>query len=388
MNKTMDTLKKIAVSCISRAILAPVCLLPIRKNRVLFVSFRGKQYSCNPRAISESLVKKAEKQLEIAWAFHDADKFRFLESDGIKVLSDSSFEFLKYALTSRVIVTNTYYKPHLPRRKGQFFIRTWHGGGAYKRVGKAQNLPAPERAFVKMQQEGADLYLSSSKAFSEMTLREAFGYTGEILECGMPRNDRLIKGDAADAKMRVYKYLNLSEDEHLALYAPTYRDNANQDGQYPDFVRMEKALEKRFGGKWKIAYRGHHVYYKNSVCAQCLNASDYMDMQDLLLTAGALITDYSSSIWDMSLMMKPVFLFCTDLEAYKSERDFFTDIRTWPFPLSENDGELKKAILSFDEEEMKKAYRTHHRTLGSFESGSASEIVADRIIKECTRKKS
>lgn len=387
MNKTMDTAKKIIVSYAARALLAPMRLLPIKNNRVMFVSFRGKQYSCNPRAISECLMKKVGNELEIAWAFHDADKFRFLEKDGVKVLSDSSFEFIKYALTSRVIVTNTYYKPHLPRRKSQVFIRTWHGGGAYKRVGKAQNLPILERAFVKMQQEGADLYLSSSKVFSEMTIREAFGYKGEILECGMPRNDRLVKGETKDAKKRVYEYLNLSDDVHLALYAPTYRDNMDADGAYPDFVRMEKSLEARFGGKWKIAYRGHHVYYKNKVHADCLNASDYMDMQDLLLASGALITDYSSSIWDMSLMMKPVFLFCTDLASYKSERDFFTDIRTWPFPLTENDDELEKAILSFDEEEMKKAYKVHHRALGSYESGNASEIVADRILEACKRKK-
>lgn len=383
MNKTLDTAVKIAVSCLSRAILLPMRLMPVRKNRVLFVSFRGKQYSCNPRAISECLAQRAENKLEIAWAFHDAPSFRFLEKDGIKVLSDSTFEFIKYALTARVIVTNTYYKPHLPRRKKQYYIRTWHGGGAYKRVGKAQNLPVLERMFVSMQQQGADLYLSSSEAFSQMTIRDAFGYKGEILECGMPRNDRLVKGESEEARKRVYEYLNLPGDVHLALYAPTYRDNMDKDGRYPDFARMEKALEKRFGGTWKIAYRGHHVYYKNKLRADILNAGDYMDMQDLLLAADALFTDYSSSIWDMSLMMKPVFLFAPDLDRYRGERDFFTDIHSWPFPLSENDDALEKNILSFDEEKMRSAYEEHHRQLGSFESGNASEMVARRILKIC-----
>ncbi|MBR3929054.1 MAG: CDP-glycerol glycerophosphotransferase family protein [Clostridia bacterium] len=384
MNKTLDTIKKMSVSLAARMLLTPMRLLPIRKRRVLFVSFRGKQYSCNPRAISECLVKKAGDRLEIAWAFHDAEKFRFLEKEGVKVLSDSSFEFIKYALTSRVIVTNGYYKPHLPRRRGQYFIRTWHGGGAYKRVGKAQNLPFWDRMFIKMQQQGANLYLSSSKAFTEMTIRDAFGYKGEILECGMPRNDRLVKGDFEDAKKRVYECLSIPSDVRVALYAPTYRDNKDNDGAYPDFDRMKNALEKRFGGKWMIAYRGHHVYYQNAVSAKILNASDYMDMQDLLLASDALFTDYSSSIWDMSLMMKPVFLFCTDLESYKSERDFFTDIKTWPFPLSENDEELEKAVLSFDENKMRIDYRKHHEALGSFESGNASEIAAERILKICS----
>lgn len=386
MNKTLDAIIKIGVSCALRMCLAPMRLLPVRKNRVLFVSFRGKQYSCNPRAISEALVKKAKGEIEIAWAFHAPDAFRFLEKDGIKVLSDTTFEFIKYALTSRVVVTNTYYKPHLPRRKGQFFIRTWHGGGAYKRVGNKQNLPFFERLFVNMQQQGADLYLSSSRAFSEMTIREAFDYQGEILECGMPRNDRLVKGDGKEAKRRVYEYLELSDDVHLALYAPTYRDNRNADGQYPDFARMKKALEARFGGKWEIAYRGHHVYYRNRVSTDILNASDYMDMQDLLLASDALFTDYSSSIWDMSLMMKPVFLFCPDLESFKSGRDFFTDIHLWPFPLSQNDEALENCVLSFDAAAMRDAYENHHKALGSYESGKASEIVADRILAECRQR--
>ena len=387
MNKTLDTLLKISYSCAYRLLLTPLRLLPIQKRRVLFVSFRGKQYSCNPRAISESLLKMAKGEIEIAWAFHEADSFRFLEKEGVKVLSDSSFEFLKYALTSRVIVTNAYYKPHLPRRRGQFFLRTWHGGGAYKRVGKAQKMPFFQRLFYKMQQEGADLYLSSSRAFSEMTLREAFGYRGEILECGMPRNDRLIKGEDQAAKKQVFEYLKLSKNTRLALYAPTYRDNMDEDGRYPDFARMEKALKTRFGGEWKIAYRGHHVYYKNNVRAECLNATDYMDMQDLLLSADVLITDYSSSIWDMSLMMKPVFLFCPDLDAYKADRDFFTDIHSWPFPLSKDDDALEKNILAFDENRMRKDYRNHHRALGSFESGHAADMAAERILSECEKGK-
>lgn len=387
MNKTLDTLIKIAYSCSFRILLAPMRLLPVKRNRVLFVSFRGKQYSCNPRAISECLTEKSQGRLEIAWAFHDAEAFRFLEGKGVRVLSDSSFEFIKYALTSRVIVTNTYYKPHLPRRKKQFFLRTWHGGGAYKRVGKAQNLPFLDRLFVRMQQEGADLYLSSSKAFTDMTIREAFGYKGEILECGMPRNDRLVRGESAEAKKRVYDFLKLAPDVNIALYAPTYRDNQGAYSLYPDFTRAVQALETRFGGRWKIIYRGHHVYYQNRACEDIPDASGYMDMQDLLLASKALITDYSSSIWDMSLMFRPVFLYCPDLASYKSERDFFSDIRSWPFPLSENDDELTKNILSFDEDAMKRAYKDHHRALGSFESGNAAEITAKRILAECSKGK-
>lgn len=68
--KNAKTLARIALSALIRVLLLPLCLLPIRKNRVLFVSYRGKQYSCSPRAISEALEKMSGGEIEIGWAFH------------------------------------------------------------------------------------------------------------------------------------------------------------------------------------------------------------------------------------------------------------------------------------------------------------------------------
>ena len=378
------TLFRIAVSCLSRAALMPLCLLPVRKNRVLFVSYRGKQYSCNPRAISEKLREIAGDKLEIAWAFHEPEKFSCLKDEGITVLDDRSRAFLRYALTARVVCTNAYYKPFLPRRRGQFYLRTWHGGGAYKRVGRFEKMPLLQRLYVNMQQQGADLYLSSSEAFTRLTLREAFGYRGEVLEKGMPRNDALVNGSSAPAA-RAKKALGVPEGGKLALYAPTYRDDARAREFQFDFERAKKALSARFGGEWVFAFRGHHVVTedKSRATSADIDCTDYPDMQDLLSAADALFTDYSSCIWDMSLTFKPAFLYAPDLSVYQSERDFFTDIRSWPFPLSQSNGELERNILDFDEEKYRADVKRHHEELGSFETGNASELAARRIMKEC-----
>ena len=73
--KNAKTLARIALSALIRVLLLPLCLLPIRKNRVLFVSYRGKQYSCSPRAISEALEKMSGGEIEIGWAFHRPQDF-------------------------------------------------------------------------------------------------------------------------------------------------------------------------------------------------------------------------------------------------------------------------------------------------------------------------
>lgn len=382
----VKTLARIALSALIRLLLLPLCLLPIRKNRVLFVSYRGKQYSCSPRAISEALARMSGGEIEIGWAFHRPEDFEALRAQGIRVLDDRSLAFVVYALTARVVCTNAYYKPFLPRRRGQFFLRTWHGGGAYKRVGRAEKLPALHRFYIRMQQQGASLYTSSSEAFTRMTLHEAFGYRGEVLETGLPRNDMLLNEAARNkAARRARTVLGLPEDVHLAMYAPTWRDDHLRAHEI-DFARLKAALSARFGGEFRILFRGHYITDGNGAGLGDVDATQYPDMQELLAAADVLVTDYSSCMWDMSLVFRPVFLYCTDLSRYRADRDFFTDIRTWPFPLCESNDELEAAILRFDENAYREAVRRHHRELGSCETGHAARDAAARIYFECTGK--
>ncbi len=380
--KTLKLFLQFALSVLSRACLRCLCMLPVRSNRVLFVSYRGEQYSCNPKYISEKLFEIAGGSLDIGWGFHQPEKFAFLSESGVRVLNDRKFNFVIFALTSRVIVTNAYYKPHLPRRRGQYFMLTWHGGGAYKRVGGMENLPRLHKAFVRFQQTGASLYLSSSEAFTRLTVRESFGYRGEVMEKGMPRNDILLAGVCDDAVSNIKAELGLAPDQKLALYAPTY-SQSGASGEYDlDFARAADALSKRFGGDFAFAYRGHRFDFARK-CEGVINASEYPDMQRLLLAADVLITDYSSCIWDMSLTGKPVFLYATDLSEYISVRNFYTDIHTWGFPLSQSNAELVSNILSFDENAYRENVKRHHAVLGIRETGRASEEAAKRIIDVC-----
>ena len=367
-----------------RLLLRPLCILPIKKNRVLFVSYRGKQYSCNPRAISEELMRLAGNKLEIGWAFHDAQKFEYLKQSGIKVLNDKTFEYLKFALTARVVCTNTYYKPYIPRRHSQFYLRTWHGGGAYKRVGRVRKMPLTQRFHIFLQQQGASLYLSSSNAFTSLTIRDALNFKGEVLEKGMPRNDIMLNPQKMSIVAQIVRNsLGLKEDEKLALYAPTYREGSSITSYGLDFEMLASALSKRFGSSWRVAFRGHHVVSDSPKLDGLFDLTDYPDMQDLLAAADVLITDYSSSIWDMSLSFKPVFLYATDLDDYSRANDFFTDIHSWGFPLAQTNDELKQLIEGFDEAVYSQNMVNHHAALGNAETGRASYYAAQRIMREC-----
>ncbi|MBQ3667673.1 MAG: CDP-glycerol glycerophosphotransferase family protein [Clostridia bacterium] len=377
----MNEAVRLVIAFLSRCALR-LCLpfLKTRKNRVLFQSYREKRYACNPRYISEELQRLADGRLEIAWSFREPEKFRFLEDRGIKVLKAGSWQAIKYALTAKVVCVNTYYKPTLPRRRGQVQLRTWHGGGAYKKVAGQEQMGLLKRLSVKTQLSGATLYLSSSHAFTEQTIRDSFGFRGEVMEIGMPRNDMLINPQSAEITSQIRASIGLKPDTHLALYAPTYRDSLAADEHGLDIERLARALKWRFGGDWTIAFRGH-VFVKGGV-SDLMDLSDYDDMQPLLLASDALITDYSSSMWDMSLTGKPVFLYCPDLNTYDRQRGFYTDISTWPYPLSTDNAGLEHNILAFDEDAYTEKLRRHHEQLGICESGRASRLTAERILAE------
>ena len=243
-----------------------------------------------------------------------------------------------------------------------------------------------DRVYIGMQQSGANLYLSSSKMFTDLVLRKSFGYTGEVMEEGMPRNDLLVRGAPEEMVRAIRERIGLKDGEHLVLYAPTYRDDTQVHAFGLDYAALTDALSARFGGAWRAGFRSHHVtmyYEKGDNTHGALDLTDYPDMQELLLAADVLVTDYSSSIWDMSLAFKPTFLYCPDLDRYRAERDFYIDIHEWPFPLAVDNAALAANIRGFDEEKYRADVAAHHARLGSCETGHASEAAARRIMQVC-----
>ena len=206
---------------------------------------------------------------------------------------------------------------------------------------------------MEYKNDRVNIYVSSSEVFTKTTLRKSFGYSGDVLEIGMPRNDMLLQND-----VRLESF---------------------------DFDKFTKALQDKFGGEWVILYRSH--YYEspksNLNKAKIIDVSTYHDMQDLLYISDVLVTDFSSSMWDFSLMKRPIFLFSSELEDYQElERGFYTPPDSWPFPLATNFQDFIKNVEAFDEKMYIDKLNKHHAELGSKENGEATKIITDLIFDE------
>ncbi len=359
-------------------------LFPIKNNKIVICNYYGKGFGDNGKYIANELIKEKEKY-EIVWLLDKKLKNISKFPEMIRTVNYGSMRALYELATAKVWIDNCRKFFYPPKRKGQYYIQTWHGGIALKKIEKdaEQNL---DPQYVKMAVQDSkmiDLFISNSKFCSHM-YKNSFWYDGEILECGSPRCDILINGNDS-IKKKIKEHYNINYNANLLLYAPTFRSNLNTDVYNIDFYRVIEALKNKYKGEWKILVRLHpNVSDKNAFIeynSSIINATYYDDMYELLLASDILITDYSSTMFEFSLSYKPVFLYAPDVDNYINDRGFYFDINSLPYELAKNNDQLLEIIEKFDEKRYKEKLKIFLSKLEIKETGNASASVAKIINK-------
>ena len=131
METFIHFLKKIII----KTLLCVFKIFKVKKNRIFIHNDLGYNFSCNPKYIANYLLKKYENQFEIIFSVKDVSKYENF-SQKILFVKFNSLKYFYYAITSRIFITNSGGFSYLPlNRKKQVVINTWHGGGAYKKLG-------------------------------------------------------------------------------------------------------------------------------------------------------------------------------------------------------------------------------------------------------------
>ena len=392
----MDALLRFSKKMIMRTAMLPLCLCPIKKNRVLLMNALAQNYGDNPKSVAEYLLAQYPNEFQIIIPVKDPAANAHLTEKGLTVVKYNSLKYFYYALTSQVFLTNSGGFSYLPMRKKQFIINTWHGGGAYKKCGLDMYEDTPLfRKDLKLAGDQTDLFMSTCQRFTEVVSASMLTPKEVFWGVGMPRNDMMLNPDPA-LRQAVRERLGLQDGEKLILFAPTYRkpnDNYFKESiaiSYGvDCSRVCKAMETRFGGKWRFAYRLHPCVTNRDGLpgGDVMDLSDYPDMQELLLASDAMINDFSSSMWDFMLTGRPSFLFAIDLEHYVKTTQVYTPVEEWPFPSSTNNDDLERTILEFDEADYAAACQRHYEALGGCETGKATQLVCEKIHAVCYKEK-
>ena len=275
------------------------------------------------------------------------------------------------------------------KKKGQLYIQTWHGGlFSLKRIEKdiENQLSNYYIKYAKNDSKMADVLISDSDSRSNLYKR-SFWYKGPILQVGQPRNDILYEIDKHQKiKKSVYDRLNLPYECKILLYTPTIRKKFKKEIFDINYDKIEETLERKFGGKWVALVKLHPAVANRAQelsidqYNNVINVSDWEDLQELLIAADVLITDYSSALFDYIILEKKAFIFAKDMDEYEKERGHYFNFRTLPISISENINELENNILNYDEKEYLEGIKKMLEESGLVR-GNASKKVVEWIKK-------
>ena len=351
---------------------------PVQNDKIVFLCYGGKNYSCNPKYIAEEILAQG-LDYDLVWLLQDEsqqlpEKIRKAPYYGKKALYELA--------TAKIIISNTKMDMRIFKKKAQYAIQVWHGSYSSKRLEKDAQDKLPKRYIreSKRNSRQTDLFVSGSTDQSRQ-YREAFWCNCEILECGFPRNDVLFYWDEA-VLTKVRSAFGVPESAKLVLYAPTFRDDGSTECYNIDGQAVVDTLERN-GGDWYFLVRMH----PNATSAQSvftydnkvLNASNYPDMQELLLASDILITDYSSSVYEFAVLGKPSFLYASDVEAYDAMRGLRFDFYRLPYRVNRTNAELLEDLEGFTVESGKENAAKFMEHFGGVDKGDASKQVVKRI---------
>lgn len=362
---------------------------PIKRGRVVCWAYNFHQYSCNPRYLTEHLIKH-NPEFEIYWVFRKSVNTSELP-EGIKAVRFRTWEYLRLMASAEFLLTNARTDPwriYWHKREGQKYAMLWHAGVALKRIeaDAADKLSFSYLQRAKADSKVCDLMISGCTMQTELQ-KNRFWYDGEILECGIPRNDIFFDIPRhKELRQRIAQHYGIDPKSRIILYAPTFRVDFSTKPYTIDWSRIMPTISRMFGGESVSVLVRMHPNLIGKVDTSHLVAYDgvhdatrYHDMQELLSVADILITDYSSSMFDFAMQGRPCILYATDANAY--DRGFYFDLKELPFPLTENEEQLLATIESFDNE----AYSTRLNTffterVGLKEDGHAAEALAEWMV--------
>ena len=379
---------KYCIKIIFRNLLKFFWIFPVNQKKIYLQSFSGMKMACNPLYIFNYLYF-LHPEYKYVWLVNKKPMHKI---ENVIYVKRGTLQWIYEILTSKVLITNDVFYSYLPYRKKNLMIETWHGGGAYKKVGSAfESEKKDVNAYKSMlyMAKHINYFVSSSQKFSEIMSESRLVDIKKFLPIGMPRNDILFNSETSNKlSEKVREKYGFSKDDFIVLYAPTFRGKTSNSyfDNYLDVNVLKSILKMKTGKNTKVLFRGHYLLRNLPGYTEYdKDVSDWQDMQMLLCASDMLITDYSSCMWDFSLLKRPCFLFVPDFDDYVNNRGFYTEPETWGFPICRTNTELKDKIICFDKDKYVLAVEKHHKNLGSYEKGNATEQIA-KVIFEVTER--
>ena len=364
---------------------------------VLFVSYHGRGYLCNPKAIHEYMSQcESYRDYQFIWALK---KNHYVDIPNAKVIRYNSLLFYYYLARSKYWVFNCKMPAYLMKKKNQIYLQTWHGT-PLKRLAHDINIGS-SATFYRSQvtkdqmtksydidRKKYDYFLSPS-AFATGKFISSFQLTpNQILEVGYPRNDFLTNITEEKIRQLKQKY-NLPQDKKIILYAPTWRDNSYNSKGYTYEIQVDfKYWKSKLYPNYAVLFKTHYLITNQYEYPDLNNFLYFMkedtDINELYVISDVLITDYSSVFFDFAILRRPILFYMYDLEEYKENiRGFYLDVPTdLPGEVITEEDELIHRLenLEIYFHQYIDKLKNFNQVYNSYQDGMCSKKVVEAVI--------
>lgn len=346
------------------------------------IVFNGltRRYSDSPRCIYEYMLAHPEKygHYKCIWGLEDPDHTT-IPGNPQKIKVDTLRYFIatlkaKYWVACVNIERGMHYK-----KTGCRYLNTWHGT-PIKHVGN----DAEGRKDFDF--SNVNLFCYASEYEKNIYIRAFKTREDAMIPTGLPRNDELYTTTTEEI-LEIKKRLKLPLDKKIILYAPTWRDSTDKG-------RTCSITPPIDANKWEIELKDNYIVlfrmhaYTNRLLGLEFNNtlrdySSYPCVNDLFKVADILISDYSASMVDFSILERPILCFAYDYEQYQQERGLYMDYTTeMPSGILRTEDEVLKYIQKMDyEKESIKTKRMIKDKLLHW-GGDATRLCVENLFQE------
>lgn len=247
----------------------------------------------------------------------------------------------------------------LPLRDGTDVVQLWHACGAFKRFGMscADSRFGLSRADIGRHPFYGNLSLatvsSPEVAWAYVEAMDLEGREGVVQPLGVSRTDVFFDGAFRErALRRVHGKVPAAAGRRIVLYAPTYRGTMG-DARAPELPDIA-ALRRALGGDSVLLVKHHPMVRERPALPAAaegfaFDVSGELSVDELLAAADVLVTDYSSVVFEFSLLGRPMAFYAPDLDGYIDDRDFYYPYREMaPGPVFADSAALADHLAALD----------------------------------------
>lgn len=278
--------------------------------------------------------------------------------------------------TSKIILMDNIFLPfaYTKFKKNISVVQLWHGTGTMKKFALDSEQGNLKKLAKKSNTKNTHLITGSDTMTS--IYQSAFGMPNKkIFPIGSPRTDLFLNKEFIKQKIdNFYEKQPELLNKKIILYAPTFRDediNNKKDSNTKNnelYINNEITnILKQLNTDYILAIKLHPAISKNfsikklnidkSIKNRIYDFSkneDNITLNSLLFVSKLLITDYSSIIFEYSLLNKKIIFYPYDLKEYteKSRGFYFNYEKFVPGPIIKNTKDISKEILKENSENL------------------------------------